>query len=125
MATGGRVLHHLVRTLPDAKNTILFAGYQAQGTRGRLLRDGAKQVRIHGRDVPVAAQIEALESLSAHADSNEILRWLRGFTKAPAATFLVHGEPAAMDTLASRINAELGWSPRTPAYSEKVDLTSR
>ena len=122
MATGGRVLHHLVRTLPDARNTVLFAGFQAPGTRGRLLRDGARIVRIHGQDVPVAAEVEALESLSAHADSNEILRWLRGFKKAPARTFLVHGEPSAMETLSARIHTELGWTAYAPAYAEKVDL---
>src|SRR6185295_5686659 len=91
MATGGRVLHHLVRTLPDPKNTILFAGYQAAGTRGRLLKDGAKATRIHGQDVPVRARIEAVDSMSAHADANEIMRWLGGFTRPPAMTFLVHG----------------------------------
>ncbi|HET9370746.1 MAG TPA: MBL fold metallo-hydrolase [Vicinamibacterales bacterium] len=122
MATGGRVLHHLARTLPDARHTVLFSGFQAPGTRGRLLRDGAKYVRIHGRDVPVAAEVAALESMSAHADSTEIFRWLRGFTAKPATTFLVHGEPAAMDTLAGRIRGELGWTVHTPAYGEKVEL---
>ena len=122
MATGGRVLHHLARTLPDARNTVLFSGFQAPGTRGRLLRDGATIVRIHGQDVPVAAEVAALESMSAHADSNEIFRWLRGFTTKPATTFLVHGEPGAMDTLAGRIRSELGWTVQTPAYSEKVEI---
>jgi metallo-beta-lactamase family protein len=123
MATGGRVLHHLARTLPDARNTVLFAGYQAPGTRGRLLRDGARSVRMHGRDVPVAAEVDALESMSAHADAGEILRWLRGFTAAPAITFLVHGEPSAMDALGARIQAELGWTIRTPGYADKIELT--
>ena len=122
MATGGRVLHHLVRALPDPRNTVLFAGFQAPGTRGRLLRDGAKYVRIHGHDVPVAAEVEALESLSAHADVNEILRWLRGFKSAPAITFLVHGEPSAMDALGARIKSELGWAIRAPGHGEKSDL---
>jgi metallo-beta-lactamase family protein len=122
MATGGRVLHHLARTLPDPRNTVLFAGFQAPGTRGRLLRDGAKLVRIHGLDVPVAAEVAALESMSAHADSNETLRWLRGFKTKPASTFLVHGEPGAMDTLAARIRRELGWTVHTPAYQEKVEM---
>jgi metallo-beta-lactamase family protein len=123
MATGGRVLHHLARTLPDARNTVLFAGYQAPGTRGRLLRDGARSVRMHGRDVPVAAEVDALESMSAHADAGEILRWLRGFTAAPAITFLVHGEPSAMDTLGARLQAELGWTIRAPGYADKVEIT--
>jgi metallo-beta-lactamase family protein len=122
MATGGRVLHHLARTLPDARNTVLFAGFQAPGTRGRLLRDGARLVRIHGQDVPVAAEVAALESMSAHADSNEIVRWLRGFKTKPATTFLVHGEPGAMDTLAGRIRQDFAWVVRTPAYGEKVEI---
>jgi metallo-beta-lactamase family protein len=122
MATGGRVLHHLERTLPDARNTVLFAGYQAAGTRGRLLLDGAKYVRMHGRDVPVAARIEAVDSMSAHADANEILRWLRGFERPPAVTCLVHGEPEPMDALKGRIERELGWTVRTPGHQEKIDI---
>ena len=82
MATGGRVLHHLAATLPSPKHTVLFVGYQAAGTRGRLLVDGAKLVRIKGRDVPVAARIERIDSMSAHADAGEIMRWLDGFERA-------------------------------------------
>jgi metallo-beta-lactamase family protein len=122
MATGGRVLHHLVRTLPDERNTVLFAGYQAAGTRGRSLRDGAKRVRIHGQEVPVRAEIDAMDSMSAHADADEILRWLGGFTKPPSITFLVHGEPDPMDVLKARIERELGWRVATPAHTEKVTL---
>ena len=99
MATGGRVLHHLKAALPDARNTILFVGYQAAGTRGRQLVDGEKAVKIHGEIIPVRAQIALVESMSAHADSNEILRWLGGFTKPPRLTFIVHGEPTAMEAL--------------------------
>lgn len=122
MATGGRVLHHLVRTLPDARNTILFAGYQAAGTRGRALREGARFTRIHGQDIPVRACIEALDSMSAHADANEIMRWLGNFTRPPALTCLVHGEPEPMDALKARIERELGWTVKTPAHQEKIDL---
>ncbi len=122
MATGGRVLHHLSRALPDARNTVLFSGYQAAGTRGRALRDGAAFVRIHGQEVPVKATIEALDSMSAHADADEILRWLRGFTKAPALTCLVHGEPEPMDALKARIEQELGWTVRTPGHCEPIQL---
>jgi metallo-beta-lactamase family protein len=122
MATGGRVLHHLFRALPDRRNTVLFAGFQAPGTRGRSLVDGASFVKIHGREVPVAARIENLESMSAHADAGEILRWLRGFTAPPALTCLVHGEPAAMDALEARIARELGWNVRAPLPHEKIDL---
>ena len=122
MATGGRVLHHLSRALPDPRNTVLFAGFQSPGTRGRSLVDGATFVRIHGQEVPVAARVENLESMSAHADSNEILRWLRGFTAPPALTCLVHGEPAAMDALKARIERELRWSVRAPQQNEKILL---
>jgi metallo-beta-lactamase family protein len=122
MATGGRVLHHLKRVLPDARNTVLFSGYQGVGTRGRLLKDGAQMTRIHGEEVVVKARIESLDSLSSHADSNEIMRWLRGFKKPPASLCLVHGEPDPMDTLKARIEAELKWNVRTPAHREKFDL---
>jgi metallo-beta-lactamase family protein len=122
MATGGRVLHHLARALPDPRNTVLFAGYQAAGTRGRALRDGAKYTRIHGQEIPVAARIEALDSMSAHADSNEILQWLRGFPRPPALTCLVHGEPLPMDLLKARIERELHWTVKTPGHQEKIVL---
>jgi metallo-beta-lactamase family protein len=122
MATGGRVLHHLEHALPDDRHTVLFVGYQAAGTRGRQLRDGARFTRIHGNDIPVRAQIEAIDSMSAHADANEIMRWLRGFTRPPAMTCLVHGEPEPMDALKARIEQELGWSVRTPVHQERIDL---
>ena len=122
MATGGRVLHHLRRSLPDERNTVLFAGYQAAGTRGRALKDGLKVSRIHGEDVPVRAKIEVIDSMSAHADAGEIMRWLGGFTQAPSVTFLVHGEPGPMDVLKARIQRELGWNVRTPAHQETVEL---
>jgi metallo-beta-lactamase family protein len=122
MATGGRVLHHLIHALPDARNTVLFAGYQAAGTRGRALLEGAHTTRIHGQDIPVHAQVERLDSMSAHADANEIMRWLSGFTRPPALTCLVHGEPDPMDTLKARIERELGWMVRTPAHQEKLEL---
>ena len=122
MATGGRVLHHLARALPDSRNTVVFAGYQAAGTRGRSLREGAKSTRIHGQDVAVHAHIEAIDSMSAHADCNEIMRWLGGFTTPPSLTCLVHGEPGPMDTLKARIERELHWTVRTPAHQEKIEL---
>jgi metallo-beta-lactamase family protein len=122
MATGGRVLHHLKRVLPDPRNTVLFSGYQGVGTRGRLLKDGAQTTRIHGEEVVVKARIEALESLSAHADSNEILRWCKSFKKPPTTLCLVHGEPGPMDTLKSRIESELKWTVKTPAHREKLEL---
>jgi metallo-beta-lactamase family protein len=122
MATGGRVLHHLFRALPDPKNSVLLAGYQAEGTRGRKLKDGAHVVRIHGQDVPVRAQIESVDSMSAHADAGEIMRWLGGFTKPPALTCLVHGEPGPMDALKARIEKEVHWKVKTPEWGEKIEL---
>lgn len=122
MATGGRVLHHLKRILPDARNTVLFAGYQAEGTRGRLLKDGAQTTRIHGEEIVVKARIESLDSVSAHADSNEIMRWLKGFKNPPSTLFLVHGEPGPMDALKARVGTELKWNVKTPAHREKHEL---
>ena len=122
MATGGRVLHHLKATLPDKRNTVLFVGFQAAGTRGRQLVDGIHAVKIHGVMVPVAAQIERIDSMSAHADAGEILRWLRTEASAPRITYLVHGEPGPMDTLKAKIGTELGWATHAPEYGETVDL---
>jgi metallo-beta-lactamase family protein len=122
MATGGRVLHHLFTGLRDPRNTVLLAGFQAAGTRGRLLKDGVRSVRIHGQDVPVNARIEAVDSMSAHADSNEILRWLQGFTRPPKLTCLVHGEPGPMDALKARIERELGWHVITPEAGQQIEL---
>ncbi|GIW83179.1 MAG: MBL fold hydrolase [Gemmatales bacterium] len=110
MATGGRIVHHLKQRLPDPRTTVLLVGYQAAGTRGRSLQDGASTVRMHGQDVPVRATVETIHGLSAHADRSEILRWLRGFTKPPRQTYIVHGEPPAAEALRDMISAELGWS---------------
>jgi len=125
MATGGRVLHHLTDALPDARNTVVFVGYQAAGTRGRLLCDGARQIRIQGEDVRVAARIEQIDSMSAHADSAEIMRWLSNFTRPPTTTFLVHGEPAALRALSAHIVSGLGWPVHIADYLEKVDIKLR
>jgi metallo-beta-lactamase family protein len=122
MATGGRVLHHLKAALPDSRNTILFVGYQAAGTRGRRLVDGEKQVKIHGEWIPVQARIELIDSMSAHADSLEVLRWLGGFTRPPKTTFLVHGEPQPMEALGASIHTKLGWSTKMPRHGETVTL---
>jgi metallo-beta-lactamase family protein len=122
MAEGGRVLHHLKAALPNARNTVLFAGYQGVGTRGRRLLDGERSVKIHGEWIPVAATIEKIDSMSAHADADEIMRWLRGFTAPPERTFIVHGEPAAQDALGARITAELRWEHHAPEHAERVQL---
>jgi metallo-beta-lactamase family protein len=122
MATGGRVLHHLKAALPRRRNTVLFVGYQAAGTRGRQLLEGAETVKIHGQVVPVAARIERIDSMSAHADAGEIMQWLRGFTRPPAVTYLVHGEPPAQAALKDRIERELGWRVHVPEYLERVQV---
>ena len=122
MAEGGRVLHHLKAALPNSRNTVMFVGYQAAGTRGRRLIEGEKTVKIHGDWVPVAARIERIDSMSAHADSTEIMRWLHGFIRAPGETFIVHGEVTAMQALAGTITKELGWKHRMPEHRESVEL---
>jgi metallo-beta-lactamase family protein len=123
MATGGRVLHHLKHHAPDARNTVLFAGFQAAGTRGAAMVAGADQIKIHGRYVPVRAAVSNLEMLSAHADADEIMRWLKGLRNAPRRTFITHGEPAASDALRHRIEEELGWSCLVPEQGQQVDLS--
>ncbi len=122
MATGGRVLHHMAAALPDTRNTVLFVGYQAAGTRGRKLVDGAELVRIHGDDVPVRARIARLDSMSAHADRTELLRWLGTFPSLPRQLFLVHGEPAPMDSLKAEIERRFQIAPHTPGHLETVSL---
>ena len=109
MATGGRVLHHLKALGPDHRNTILFSGYQAAGTRGAALLAGAREIKIHGQWIPIRAQIAELPMLSAHADADEIMRWLGGFKTPPRRTFIVHGEPSASEALRIRIKRELAW----------------
>jgi metallo-beta-lactamase family protein len=122
MATGGRVLHHLAACLPNPKNSVLFVGFQSEGTRGRQLCDGVKQIKIQGQMVPVAARIERIDWMSAHADATEIMRWLSGFSRAPAMTYLVHGEPVALEALRARIGAERGWPVHVAKHLEKVEL---
>lgn len=109
MATGGRVLHHLKAFAGDARNVVLFAGYQAGGTRGAAMLAGAKFIKIHGEQIAVRASIEMIDNLSAHADSDELMDWLRAFRQAPKRTFVVHGEPTAADALRRRIQDELHW----------------
>jgi metallo-beta-lactamase family protein len=123
MATGGRVLHHLAQWLPDPASAVIFVGYQGVGTRGRRLQDGEKQVKIHGQMVPVNAHVESMSSLSAHADSDEIMRWLRGFKRPPRKTFVVHGELGSATALRDRIVSDLGWEAVIPTYKEIVELT--
>jgi metallo-beta-lactamase family protein len=122
MATGGRVLHHLKDLAPDHRNTILFAGFQAGGTRGAAMVAGSREVRIHGRSVPIRAEVRDLQLLSAHADVDEIMSWLGRFERPPQMTFVTHGEPAAADALRYRIEHELDWPVTVPDYKESFDL---
>ncbi len=122
MATGGRVLHHIKHLAPDRRNTILFAGFQAGGTRGEAMTKGAKSVKIHGHYVPIEAEVHNLQMLSAHADADEILGWLRNVQAPPKMTFVTHGEPAAADALRLRLQEELGWPCSVPEYREMVEL---
>ncbi|QZB00438.1 MBL fold metallo-hydrolase [Pseudomonas mandelii] len=123
MATGGRVLHHLKALAPNPLNTLLIPGFQAGGTRGAQIIAGAPSVRIHGKEVPIRAEVVPMETLSAHADADEIIEWLRGFKRPPKHTYVVHGEPNASDVLRRRISLELGWSVSVPEYRDSVELT--
>lgn len=122
MATGGRVLHHLKTFADDPRNTILFTGHQAGGTRGAALVDGARVIRIHGQEVRVRARVANVDSMSAHADSNEIMAWLGALGTPPRRTFITHGEPAAADALRSRIKHELKWDCLVPEHLQEVQL---
>jgi metallo-beta-lactamase family protein len=122
MATGGRVLRHLAANVSNPKNTVLFVGYQAAGTRGRLLTDGAKDIKLLGRVYPVAARVERIDSMSAHADAGEIMRWLDGFSKPPRMTYLVHGDPVALTALSKTIADNRQWPVHIAAHLERVEL---
>jgi len=122
MLTGGRVLHHLKRLLPDRRNLVAMVGYQAPGTRGRDLIDGAKVLRIHGREVPVEARVIELTGLSAHADQGELMRWIRSGSEVPPAIFLNHGEEEGSRGLARRIKSELGFEPYIAGDGQEYDL---
>ena len=122
MATGGRVLHHLKTYAIDARHSILFVGFQAAGTRGANLIAGAKTIKIHGVYIPVNAEIHNLDMLSAHADADELMKWLKKFSHPPRQTFITHGEPTASDALRLRIQDELKWQVYVPEALESIDL---
>jgi metallo-beta-lactamase family protein len=122
MATGGRVVHHLKRWLPDPNALILLTGFQAGGTRGASLAAGAKTLRIHGADIPVNAQVVQLNAMSAHADAKELVAWIGKSATPPRQVFLTHGEPPACDALRQRIERELKWSVSVPEYRDNVSL---
>jgi metallo-beta-lactamase family protein len=123
MATGGRVLHHIKRFGPDPRSTILFAGYQAAGTRGAAMLAGQDAVKIYGEYVPIRAQIANLDMLSAHGDADEIMRWLANFKRKPKTCFITHGEPEAAAALAHRIEGDLGWRCKVPEIMDEVVLS--
>jgi metallo-beta-lactamase family protein len=120
MATGGRILHHLIQRLPEPRNLVLFIGFQSPGTRGFSLKNGAREIKMFGEIVPVRAQIAALEQFSDHADTPELLEWLHTFKQPPAKTYLVHGEPAAATALRQSIIQDLSWHVEIASYLEKV-----
>jgi metallo-beta-lactamase family protein len=122
MAQGGRIVHHLLQRLGDPSTIVVFTGFQAQGTLGRRILEGEPEVEIFGRPVQVRARVEKLNSLSAHADQAEIIRWLKGFKRPPKQTFLVHGEPPAQLALKEKIAAELGWEVAIPKHLEERTL---
>lgn len=122
MCMGGRIQHHLIQRLPDPRNLLLFIGYQAVGTRGHQIKEGAREVKIFGEIVPVRAQVAALEQFSDHADVDELLEWLRSFKKAPQSTHIVHGEPDSAEALRKEISKQLGWAVNTAHYMEKDQI---
>ncbi|MBN2468107.1 MAG: MBL fold metallo-hydrolase [Deltaproteobacteria bacterium] len=122
MVTGGRILHHLEYRLPRPQDTVLFIGYQAEGTRGRIILEGKGEVKIYGQKIPVQATIESISGFSAHADYNEILAWLMGFNRPPLKTFIVHGEPDAAASLAEKIRSRFGWDVVIPHHQQGFEL---
>ena len=122
MATGGRILHHLVHRGGDSRTTILLAGFQAPGTRGRALRDGARELRIFGHEVEIAARVEVLDALSAHADQSELVRWAKSLERPPSMTYLVHGEPGPAAAMKEVLEQRLKWTVRVAQHEEVVSL---
>lgn len=122
MLTGGRILHHISAYGGDPKNAIVLAGYQAAGTRGAALANGQRMLRIYGEDIPIRAEVAALDGFSAHADADALIRWMRTAPTAPRMTYVTHGEPESSDALRLRIKHELGWSAGVPEYLETVNL---
>lgn len=123
MVEGGRILHHLEQRLPDPRNTVLFIGFQGEGTRGRTIMEGHSTVKIHGQKIPVNAKVENISGFSAHADYNEILAWLMGFNRPPLKTFIVHGELEASAALADKIRNVFGWNVIIPGFGDRFELT--
>jgi metallo-beta-lactamase family protein len=122
MATGGRILHHIAHYGPDSLNTILLVGFQSVGTRGRMLQEGKKELKIYGQTVKINAEVEKLENMSAHADSEELLNWLKAFTKKPETLFIIHGELKSSNAFAEKVQKELNWKTVVPEYLQKEQL---
>jgi metallo-beta-lactamase family protein len=120
MASGGRVLHHLAHRLPDPRNTIILAGFQAPGTRGQLLADGAPAIKLHGHHVPVRADVVQIGAYSVHADADEIIRWLGRMPGSPDVAYVMHGEPQASQALRHRLAHDLGWNAVVATADERV-----
>ncbi len=122
MVTGGRIQHHLIQRLPDPRNTVLFIGFQAPGTRGFTIKSGAPEVKIFGQMIPIRAQVAALEQFSDHADTPELLEWLHTFSNRPGTTYLVHGEPDAAEQLLGAISKDLGWNVQIAQWMQRVEI---
>ena len=122
MVTGGRILHHLAQRLPDPKNTVLLMGYQAEGTRGRTIQEKKETVKIHGKQVPINAQVAIIDGFSGHADYNEMLAWLMPFNKTPKQVFMVHGEAEASQSMAEKIRKTYGWNVTVPQFGNSFEL---
>ncbi len=122
MVSGGRVLHHLAQRLPDARNAVILAGFQAEGTRGRALQEGAKSLKLYGQDVPVGAEIVEMWQFSAHAGKSELLRWLTALPSPPKQTYLTHGEPSAAQVLQGAIQEKFGWKAAVAQYLDSVPI---
>ncbi|MDQ0756553.1 MBL fold metallo-hydrolase RNA specificity domain-containing protein [Arthrobacter sp. B3I4] len=122
MLTGGRILHHLAAYGPDPANALILSGYQAGGTRGAALAAGERNLRIYGEDVAIRAEVIQMENLSAHADTDGLINWMKAAPRQPRMTYITHGEPEASDALRIRIKRELGWRARVPEHLERIDL---
>jgi metallo-beta-lactamase family protein len=122
MCTGGRILHHLYNRVQNEQDTVLFVGYQAEGTRGRRILEGEPVIKMFGYEIPVKCHVEHINGLSAHADKSELLTWLSNFEDSPKMTFVVHGEKTVSEEFARTIHDEYGWNSKVPKYLESVEL---
>ena len=122
MVNGGRIMHHMMHWLPDEKATVLFVGYQAEDTRGRIIQSGAPTVRIFGNDVPIRAQVEEVSGLSAHGDQNELIRWLKSCSGKPSVMRIVHGELDAARAFSELVKQDLNWQSQPAKQGEVIEV---